>query len=180
MLSKTTAPRALAHWLLRQVAQHAPEASREWAAAMQGELKFIEGDWAALAWALGSVAAVIRHAGRGWLSKQADKLEQWREQAMEQIGKKAGLLIAGAVAAVALSLTAFGLEYWAGTTFPQLGLLGKLPHILMVVVIPGILSVSCAIWLWRRKRPVALGILLSTAIMVAHIVVFFAMHGHHH
>jgi hypothetical protein len=59
-------------------------------------------------------------------------------------------------------------------------LLGRLPHILMVVVIPGILSVSCAIWLWRRKRPVALGILLSTVIMVTHIVVFFAMHGHHH
>ena len=59
-------PRTLAGKLLRAVVLLAPAESRDWANAMLRELDFIEGEWAALFWALGSATAIFRHAGRNW------------------------------------------------------------------------------------------------------------------
>jgi hypothetical protein len=56
------APRKLATGLLRAVLRLVPEESRQWATAMLHELDFVDGDWAALFWALGSVTAILRHA----------------------------------------------------------------------------------------------------------------------
>ena len=62
------APRRLAARLLRGVLGLSPEESHDWARAMLAELEFIEGDWAALFWALGSATAILRHAARNWRS----------------------------------------------------------------------------------------------------------------
>ena len=55
-------PRKLAGALLSGVLRLAPEESRDWASAMLRELDFVDGDWAALLWALGSTTAILRHA----------------------------------------------------------------------------------------------------------------------
>jgi len=59
-----TATRRVASALLTMVTRQAPPDSREWAQAMVRELEFIEGDWAALSWALGSTTALCRQAVR--------------------------------------------------------------------------------------------------------------------
>ena len=53
--------RRFAAKLLRPVICHAPDESQDWANAMLRELDFIESDWAALLWALGSTTAIFRH-----------------------------------------------------------------------------------------------------------------------
>lgn len=45
--------RQFAAWLLKQGHRLAPPHAREWGEAMLGELEFVEGSWAALAWAAG-------------------------------------------------------------------------------------------------------------------------------
>jgi hypothetical protein len=53
--------RRFASKVLRVVIRHASDESRDWANAMLRELDFIESDWAALLWALGSTTAISRH-----------------------------------------------------------------------------------------------------------------------
>jgi hypothetical protein len=60
------APRRFVGALLRAVLRLAPIESRDWALAMLRELDFIEGEWAALFWGLGSSMAILRHAASGW------------------------------------------------------------------------------------------------------------------
>jgi hypothetical protein len=73
-------PRKLAAKLLEAVVRYAPEESREWASAMLRELDFIEGDWSALFWALGSAAAVVRHAASNWRSWTSNKKQSEEER----------------------------------------------------------------------------------------------------
>jgi hypothetical protein len=47
---------------------------------MLRELDFIEGDWSALFWALGSAAAVVRHAASNWRSWTSNKKQSEEER----------------------------------------------------------------------------------------------------
>ena len=51
-----------ASWILGGVVRFAPGGSRRWGAAMLSELEHVDGDLAALRWALGGTTAVCRHA----------------------------------------------------------------------------------------------------------------------
>jgi hypothetical protein len=167
--------RSLARGLLRGMSRLAQAHTREWAEAMLRELEFVEGDWDALCWALGGAAAIIRSSGREWVMLVVRQTMRWEELAMEQMGKKAGLMAAGALGAVALVAVAFGLLYLTAISFPSLGLdRAEWTHVLFIIVIPMALCVAGAIWLWRTKRPVALGILLSVGGFGTHLAVHFA------
>ena len=48
--------------ILRAAVRLAPGGSRRWGTAMQSELDHVDGDLAALRWALGGTTAVCRHA----------------------------------------------------------------------------------------------------------------------
>ncbi|MGD0128651.1 MAG: hypothetical protein ABSF46_25105 [Terriglobia bacterium] len=59
--------------LLDYAIRIAPPESREWGQAMRGELSFVDGQWAALAWAFGGASVMVKHAlisllipGRRW------------------------------------------------------------------------------------------------------------------
>ena len=54
--------RAVATGLLHVGLKIAPPDAAEWGHAMLGELHHVEGDWAALAWALGSASVLAKHA----------------------------------------------------------------------------------------------------------------------
>jgi hypothetical protein len=54
--------RRAASGILRAAVRFAPSGSRRWGAAMLGELAHVDGDLAALRWALGGTTAVCRHA----------------------------------------------------------------------------------------------------------------------
>jgi hypothetical protein len=168
-------PRTLAARLLRAVLRLAPEESRDWALAMLRELDFIEGDWAALFWALGSVAAVLRHAASGWRA-WISGIRKSEEGQMNSTGKKAMGVASGALLALILALAGFGLVRIIGLLFPGLGVEQMhWPHFLGAIVIPEIIFVVSAILLWRKRTPIAAGILLTGIGIAIHVAVHMSM-----
>lgn len=169
-------PRNLAARLLAAVLRFAPPESREWASAMLAELDFIEGDWPALLWALGSAAAIARHAAancRSWLSNTKHP----KEEKMESTGKKTVGVLSGAGLALLLAFAGMGIVQFIGFIFPDSGVEHmQWPHFLGAIVIPEIVFVISAIVLWRKRPPVALGILLMGAAIGVHVAVHFATH----
>jgi hypothetical protein len=168
------APRRLAARLLRAVVRLAPRESREWASAMLHELDFIGGDWAALFWALGSAAAILRHAasmGLAWLKRKTRK-----ELTMNNIGKKVKGVGLGAISALMLVGCALAVLRIAGILLPGLDLEhAEWTRWAAVIGIPEAIFVTAAVILWRKKGPVAAGI-LTTALMVGlHVAVHLAM-----
>jgi hypothetical protein len=167
------APRNLAAWLLRAVLHLAPEESRAWALAMLRELDFIEGDWAALFWALGSAAVIVRHVvsgWRGWFRRKSNK-----EAYMNSTGKKAlgvGLGMLSALALVGCALAALRI---AGILFPGLEH-SPWAYWLAVMAIPEAIFVAATVMLWRKRGPVAAGILAMALVVAMHVAVHLTLH----
>jgi hypothetical protein len=67
-----TVARRIAVKILNAVSRLAPEASQEWIDAMRGEMEVIPGDWAALAWAFGSVRLLFTWTQKRELLSVAD------------------------------------------------------------------------------------------------------------
>jgi len=169
--------RSAARRLVAVAARLGPERGREWARAMLAELEFVEGEWEALWWALGSITVIARRSGQEWVRLCGAEMRRWERLAMDQMGKKTGLLVAGALGTAVLVMIAFALLYLTAVTFPQLGIeQAEWTHILVVIVIPAIICLCGAAWLWRRKRPLAVGILLSVVAVGTHVVLHFAHH----
>jgi hypothetical protein len=167
------APRKLAAALLRGVLRLAPDESREWALAMLRELDFIEGEWAALLWALGSATAILRHAASAWREWLKRKTKE--EMGMSNTGKKVlgvGLGILSALALVGCALAGLriisilfpGLEHspWA--------------YWLAVLAIPETIFVAATVMLWRKRGPVAAGILAMALVVAMHVAVHLTLH----
>jgi hypothetical protein len=164
-----SATRRLASKLLRAILRHSSADSQEWANAMLRELDFIENDWAALFWALGSTTAIFRRSGRGlkaWLGNYSE------EGRMNSIGKRAVGVASGVAIAGMLVLCAFGLLLLSAHLFPGLGLDHlEWTHWLTVIVIPEVVFIIAAVALWRKKGPLAVGILLSAVMLAMHFVI---------
>jgi hypothetical protein len=176
-----SAMREMAERVLELAMRLTPESGQDWVAAMRRELDFVEGDWAAFWWAVGGVTVIARQLAGQWVVGRGEQIRKWKDKAMEQMGKKAGWLAAGALGMIALSGVAFGLLYWTAVSFPNLGLdRAEWTHILFIIVIPAMISLGFALWLWRRQRPMAVGILLSLAAISTHLVVHFTHHAGRH
>ncbi len=170
-----SAARKLASGLLRAVARRSPSGSREWADAMLRELDFIESDWEALFWALGSATAIFRHSGRRWKAWFGKKSSQ-KEGQMNDIGKKTVGMLAGVGIAALLVLSAIGAVLLSFRFFPGLEVEHlKWTHWLTVIVVETIFVIS-AVKLWRKRAPMAVGILLSAVVLAAHVVIHVATH----
>jgi cytochrome bd-type quinol oxidase subunit 2 len=173
-----SAIRRLASRLLRAAARHSSSATQDWANAMLRELDFIESDWAALFWALGGAAAIFRHSVprglRAWLEKRR---EQSRGSAKESIGKRAAGVTAGIVLVLAVTSLALVLVRQLFYAFPAWDL-GSMPWWVAMIVIPEIIFVVAVVALWRKRRSVATGILLSAIVLAVHFVVHAATHVH--
>jgi hypothetical protein len=154
--------------------------SLDWAYAMLRELDFIESDWEALFWALGSTTAIFRYAVprglRSWLGKHSR-----REGGLmtKNIGKKTVGVMSGVIIAVAVLATcAFGLVRLSFFLVPGWDV-ERVPWAewLAVIVIPETIFLFTAVALWRKRRSMAVGILLSAIVLVAHFVVHITTHG---
>ena len=96
---------------------------------------------------------------------------------MNDLGKKTVGLLYGAGAALALVVIAFGLLFGTHLLFPSLGLdRAEWTHVLTIVVIPEIVFVVAAVMLWRRRRPMAAGILLIGLVLAVHVTMHFTGH----
>jgi hypothetical protein len=161
--------------LLRAVVRHSPPESREWASAMLRELDFIESDWAALFWALGSTTAVFRHIGRELLALFEGKFEikegSVNDNQKRVLGTMMGVGIGFLLAVggfVLLLVLLHLISDPARMPFPaQLAIVG-VPEIIFAVI---------AIKLWRKRRPIAVGVLATAILLAAHVVTHVATHG---
>jgi hypothetical protein len=166
-------PRNLAARLLRAVLRLAPEESRDWALATLRELDFIEGDWAALFWALGSAAAILRHASSGWRAWLRRKTN--KEAGMNNAKKRALGVGLGMLSALALVGCAFAVLRIIGTVFPGLEH-SPWAYWLAVLAIPEAIFVAATVMLWRKRGPVAAGILATGLVMALHVAVHLTLH----
>jgi hypothetical protein len=168
--------RRMATRLLAFVVRHTSSGSREWANAMLRELDFIESDWAAFFWALGSTTAIFRHAGRGLMAMLGKSVDDKEERGMKDIGAKAAGIASGVLIALGVVVCAFGLLWIWFHFFPVPGM-GPVPWWVAVIVIPEAIFVVAVASLWRRRKPVAVGILLLAVTLMAHFVFHLAAHG---
>lgn len=173
-----SAPRKLAVRLLNAVIRHSSSASQEWANAMLRELDYIENDWAALFWALGSTTAIFRHsvprALRNWLGKRSDQKEGL---VPESIGKKTAGVISGIGIALAVFASAFGIVWLLFYFFPKWDL-NPLPWSVAVIVLPEIIFIVAAVVVWRKRRFMAMGIMLSAVVLATHFILHLANRAH--
>ncbi|MGA9672000.1 MAG: hypothetical protein WBQ94_22505 [Terracidiphilus sp.] len=168
------APRRLAAKLLRTAARLTPGESREWAAAMLRELDFIEGEWEALFWALGSITVILRHAASAWRGWFKGKTKE--EEAMNNTGKRALGVGLGMVSALAMVGCAFAILRIASILFPGLGWEhSRWAYWMAVLAIPELIFVGATVALWRKRGPVAAGILATGLVMALHVAVHFVM-----
>lgn len=172
--------RTFASKLLRAVVRHSSAESQDWANAMLRELDFIESDWAALLWALGSTTAIFRHCVPRELKARVGKLfAQQGEPILKNIGKQAAGVVSGAViAAGVLVACAFGLVRVSLFLFPSWDV-ERTPWAqwLTVIAIPETIFIVAAFALWRRRRSMAAGIVLSAIMLFTHFVIHVATHG---
>jgi hypothetical protein len=166
-----SAQRKLARKLLGAILRHSSEQGGEWARAMLRELDFIESDWTALFWALGSTEAMFRHSGRRlWV--RFGKRFGYQEDGMNDFQKRTVGVISGvgiAVATVICLLVAIHLA-----TDPER--MSRMAWIAIATLMETAFAIA-AIALWRKRRPMAVGILVSAVLLGTHIVMHLASHG---
>ena len=172
--------RRIASWWLQTMLRYAPAASQAWFEAMLGELEFVEGDWAALFWALGCTSVVLREWMRVWavwigggcavlFGNQPNE-----EGKMNATGRKTLGVLSGIGIALALGVGAFFIAPSIAKALQSVGVPRTAGmHLLTILVPTELVLAGAAIWLWRhRKAPVAVGILATGLAMAGHIVVF--------
>ena len=98
---------------------------------------------------------------------------------MNDIGKRAVGVASGVGMAVALVLCTVSLLFLAAYLFPSLGL-DRLEwtHWLTVIVIPEAIFIVAIARLWRKRGPLAMGILLSAVVLAVHFIIHVANQFH--
>jgi hypothetical protein len=96
---------------------------------------------------------------------------------MKEMMRDVGGVLAGVVLAIAITLCSYGLFQLGMHFFPAMGMNG-LPFMawLVVFALPEVIFVICTVRLWRKRKPVAVGILLMAVIFGTHFAMHIASH----
>ena len=166
--------KAASRWLT-VMSRYLPAPGREWANAMLREVDFVEGDWPALLWTLGSTAALCRYS----ISLELGALNKNRREQLstKRMARSMFAMLGGAAAAVIfLSLcTATFAGLLQASWFDPVQ--QKLADRLLIVVIPETAYLASALAFWRRKKTFAVGILGAGVLLMAHAVMHFVAHA---
>ena len=156
-----TAVRKVASALLHAVARHLPPDTQAWCQAMIRELDFIESDWTALSWALGSATALVGQSVR---------------RSLTSLGRSTGGLLSGvAIGAGVFIISAGGVLRLLFFLFPEWRAQPvPLVEWLTAIVMPEIVFIVASMVLWRQQRPIAAGIVLTAITLMIHFVVHVA------
>jgi hypothetical protein len=157
-----TVARRAAFALVNAIARQVPPDMQAWSQAMVRELDFIEGDGEALSWALGSTTALVVHAG---LLK---KIGRSVGAVLSGAGIAGGVFVVSAVGVLRLVLVVF--PAWRAQSAP-------IAEWLTAIVLPEVVFIAAAVFLWRQRRLVAAGIGLTAILLMIHFVVHVAAHG---
>jgi len=168
-------PRRIATGLLRSALRASSEESREWANAMLHELEFIEGDWEALFWSLGCTTAIFRHSGRRlwvWLGRQFG----YEEGRMNDFQKRAVGVMTGIGIAVAVTVCFMVLVHGSAHIFGFTDSPWMMRFAMVMAAVLEVLFVGSVIALWRKRRPMAIGILLTAILLGTHFAMYMSTH----
>jgi hypothetical protein len=172
--------RKFAYRLLNGVVRQASPDSQEWASAMVRELDFVESDWSALLWALGSTTALFRHSvPRRFRALLEKRLGAARGERVKNIRKiTTGIFFGVVIATAVLTVSFIGLLQTASLLFPE----WRAGHIrivewLAIVGVPEAAFMATAQALWRRKRFMAAGVLLAAIALMTHAIIHGLTHG---
>ena len=175
-----SAPRRLAAVLLSRAVRHCSPERDEWGRAMLSELDFVDGDWNALSWAVGSSTTLCRHAlplrVRAWIGGLRERHGAPR---LGRFGRTLVALLAGvAIAGGVLALCVCGLlplmpvifQGWESWHAPA-------AQWFVVLVIPEAAYLAAAGALWRHRKSMAAGILLGGFMLITHVVLHVTAAG---
>ena len=96
---------------------------------------------------------------------------------MNPKGKKAIRVASGVLSALALAGCTFGMLRLIDILFPSLGIAhAEWTHWLTAIVIPEAIFITAAILLWRKRGPIAAGILLVAVAIGLHLLIHIAAH----
>jgi hypothetical protein len=157
--------RRLAYAILNTVVEHSSAESQTWGTAMLHEFALVEDDWHALFWALGSSMALCRHSVPLQLQAACKRMVR------STPGMLAGVAAAVGVLAICVAASVSMLNSSWFPSIPE-----KLAR-LLVIMLPEIFYVAGIVILWRRRKPLAVGILLTGIAVMSHAIVHFAVHG---
>jgi hypothetical protein len=136
------------------------------------EMDYVDDDWAALLWALGSAVALCRHS-------LVERFRNRRERRAHEVlaRQRPAHLIASVLSGVAaammvlaismLTLTTLQRTSWFEPSQPELG------RLLFALVIPDAVCLIGAVALWRSQRRMASGILAAVATLGGHSIIYF-------
>jgi len=165
--------RRAASRVLHFIVRHSPAESRRWGDAMLREMDFVDDDWAALCWALGSTVAISRRSLMQRLRNARDS-DAWSVNGFRRWLPRVSVGIAAAAAILTLSigaLSTFAHSSWFDPSH------GQLVDRVFIVAIPSAIYAFCAVALWRSRKREASGILAAGAILVAHSIMYFVTYG---
>lgn len=95
---------------------------------------------------------------------------------MNNFGKKALGIGTGIVSAAMLALCAFAMLRLVSYLFPGMDIAhAEWTHWLTVIVIPEAIFIIATVLLWRKKGPVAAGILVFAIVAALHVAIHVAM-----
>lgn len=146
------AARRIAAFVLHVTGRYAHD--DDWPRAMRSEMQFIASDWAALLWALGSAAAILRTS----------------VSLRKNIGSAFfGIGIASALAACWMAIIAGAFTFFKSYA-EQTPRLGWAAIILVAIAIYLIFAAR----MWRTRRPAAIGLLVAGAVFSTHFALRIA------
>ncbi len=158
--------RRIASRLLTLAVACAPTKFAEWARAMLGELEYVEDDWSAFFWALGSIGVLFRFS-----TIQLLLVPKWRDKSML---RHTGQVLLGAVVAgivcMAGSLVCMALLKVAGLQLSEVRISQRLIFIFLLEVAYGVIATT----LWRRRKLVSVGVSLAGLAQLASVILTVA------
>lgn len=146
---------------------------------MLRELDFVDSDWRALLWAFGSTTALVRHSVPRQLRTTGKRVGPASRQMLTRIAENAGGVLVGvAMAGGVVALSVWGVLNLVSTAVPewQMGHVRLLEWLTFILIPETVFSVA-AVALWRKRRTVAVGILLSAMMLTTHLFVHAARHS---
>jgi hypothetical protein len=140
---------------------------------MLRETDFVENDWSALRWALGSMAALCRTS----VSVELRALDrECRELSVKRIAQGTLPLLSGVAAALiflSICVAIFSALLRASWFEPAQQ---RLVDRLLIVAVPETVYLAGVLVLWRRRKTIAVGILGSGVLLIVHAIIHFASH----
>jgi hypothetical protein len=95
---------------------------------------------------------------------------------INNIGKRTAGIVTGIAIAAVLIVSAFGLVHLLFYFVPAWDL-RPMPWLIAAVAISEAIFIYAVVTQWHKRRPMAVGILLSALVLVTHVVVHVATHA---